>query len=172
MDSFMENITHKVSATDIIKANGQADAMELESKRETILMFESQMKRVDSVLSDMKEVNDLSIEGINRTVDESLQKIEQIKEASDQSEIITSGMDSLSEKLAIMKKELEEYLHADHVRIYRNVQAAFNEELTRQLDEVKKVARKRGPVLPLVIVTMVSSLAGTALMVLHILGII
>lgn len=172
MDDFMESITHKVSATDIIKANGQADAMELESKRETILMFEDQMRKVDSVLSDMKEVNDRSIEGINKTVDESLAKIEQIKESSDNSEIINAGMDSLSEKLNILRKEMEEFLHQDHVRIYRNVQAAFTEELTKQLDEVKKETKKKGPVLPLVILTLIISAANLAFLILQYLKLI
>ena len=172
MDDFMESITHKVSATDIIKANGQADAMELESRKETILMFEDQMRKVDSVLSDMKEVNDRSIEGINRTVDESLAKIEQIKESSDNSEVINAGMDSLSEKLITLRKEMEEFLHQDHVRIYRNVQAAFTEELTKQLDEVKKETRKKGPVLPIVIVTMVISILNLAFLILQYLKLI
>lgn len=212
MDNFMEKITHKFTATDMIRANQQADAAELDDKKEQLRLFEDQMIKVDSALTEIRELNlrniesaqdvknlvsssstrmaeaaqrvedesvskiretsDLSIEGINRTVDESLAKIEKIKEAADSTDAINASMDMLMDKLQNMRRELEEYMHADHVKIYRNVQASFSEELTKQLDDVKKTSQKKGALLPITIITMLVSLANLALILLRIFGII
>ena len=212
MDNFMEKITHKFTATDMIRANQQADAAELDDKKEQLRLFEDQMIKVDSALTEIRELNlrniesaqdvknlvsssstrmaeaaqrvedesvskiretsDLSIEGINRTVDESLAKIEKIKESADSTDAINASMDMLMDKLQNMRRELEEYMHADHVKIYRNVQASFSEELTKQLDDVKKTSQKKGALLPITIITMLVSLANLALILLRIFGII
>lgn len=210
MDNFMENITHKFSANDMILANAQAEAMDLDSKKEQIQRFEAQLTKVDNALSDMREVNlknieaaqdvqnmaqassekidaavermetqtvtkiketsDISIAGITKTVDESLAKIEKIKESSDMTETINDSIASVSQKLDTIKKELEEYAHADHVKIYRNVQAAVTEELGKQTEELQGSMKKKGAIFPLVIVTLVVSILNLATMVCLILG--
>lgn len=208
MDSFMDSITHKVSAADLIKANSQADAFELEETKKTLVLFENQMQKVDAALSSVEEAgrkssktaddvqrmvdssddrlritSDASIEGINRavdnsiaginkTIDESLAKIEEIKSSSDNAKAITDGMDSISVKLEFLKDSLEEYMHADHVRIYRNVQACVKEELENQTETLKASYKKRGPILPLLIVSVVLGAANLAVIAMLILGLI
>lgn len=211
MDNFMESITHKFSATDMIRANAQAEAMDMDSKKEQIQRFEAQLTKVDNALSDMREVNlknieaaqdvqnmaqassekidaavsrmetqtvskiketsDISIAGITKTVDESLAKIEKIKESSDISEAINDSIASVAQKLDSIKKELEEYAHTDHVKIYRNVQAAMTEELGKQTGELQTSMKKKGALMPLVILTLVFSVLNLATMVCLILGI-
>lgn len=211
MDNFMESITHKFSATDMIRANAQAEALDLDSKKEQIQRFEAQMTKVDNALSDMREVNlknieaaqdvqnmaqassekidaavnrmemqtvskiketsDISIAGITKTVDESLAKIEKIKESTDIGETLNDSIASVAEKLENIKKELEEYAHADHVKIYRNVQAAVTEELGKQTEELQSSMKKKGALLPLIIVTLAFSVLNLATMVCLILGI-
>lgn len=197
MDNFMEKLTHKFSATDMIKANSQADAAELENKRQQLMMFESQMEKVDGAISDIRELNlknmesakeiqdlaktssdniskaaDASIAGINKTVDESLAKIEKIKESKDSVEAINSGMDALSDKLVKVRGELEDYLHADHVKIYRNVQSAFNEELEKRTAEIISETKKIKKIYPVIVLTMLIALADLAIKVLQMLGIL
>lgn len=212
MDNFMEKITHKFSAADMIKANQQAEAAALDGAKEQIRLFETQMEQVDSAISEIRELNlkniesaqdvralaktssekigevvgrmetetvskiretsDMSIAGINRTVDESLAKIEKIKEASDSTEAINAGLDAQMEKLISMNRELEEYMHADHVKIYRNVQASFSEELTKQLEDVKKMSQKKGALFTVSVISMIISIANLVVLILHILGII
>ena len=261
MDNFMEKISRQYSSTDMIRANGQADAAELDVKREQIMRFESQMDKVDSALNNMREVNlknieaaqniqdltknssdgiqgivksstdsiqdmaktssdsiqgiaktssdsiqgiartssdsiqnlirnssdtienlsknssekigetaNASIAGINKTVDESLAKIAQIQQSDDTVSAIKSDLEELSNKIVTIRKEMEEYMHADHVKIYRNVQAALTEELDKQVKDIKASVKKKGALLPLVIVSAVCSLGSLAILVLSMLG--
>lgn len=212
MDNFMEKLTHKFSATDLIKANSQADAAELESKKEQIMRFESQMEKVDNALSDIRELNlrnvesaqevqnlakassekitqtvgtlesesvsriketsDLSIAGINKTVDESIAKIEQIRGAAENTEALNESLNALSDKLVKMRGEMEEYLHTDHVKIYRNVQVSMNEEFEKRTAEIIAATKKKGAIVPLEVIILLLVAADLAINVLKLLGIL
>ena len=71
-------------------------------------------------------------------------------------------------------KSLEDFLHTDNVKVYRNVQAAVIEELEKQTNELKEVQEKaaRGSkvLLPFVIISMILTLANTGILVAQILG--
>lgn len=212
MDNFMEKITHKFSATDMIKANQQADAAQIDAQRDQLAAFEAQMQQVDSAISEIRELglrnvesaqevqtlahtseeklgqvagrvesesvsriqqtSELSIAGINKTVDESLAKIERIRESADAVEALEDALKALSSQLNEMQKNLEEHLHTDHVKIYRNVQASFTEELSKQVETVNKKCARNRAVMPLVIVTLVVSVANLAILVMKLLGLI
>ncbi len=200
MDNFMDTITHRFDATDMIKANFQADAAELDTKKEQIQMFENQMQKVDFALSDIREVSmknieaaqdvkdlakasteginktvDVSIARLDKTVDESLAKIAEIKEASDSVEAIAAvkeELDALSEKISTMYKEVEEFAHSDHVKIYRNVQASFNEELEKRVEELKKAQKDKGALMPLAVITMIVSALTLVLTLLRMFGLL
>ncbi|MCR4787339.1 MAG: hypothetical protein K5888_02015 [Lachnospiraceae bacterium] len=211
MDNFMERITNRFSANDIIRANLQADADELDGAKEQLAVFEDQMEKVDTALSDLRQINlknietaqeisnmtkdsterinkafsdmqtesvsriketsDLSIAGINKTVEESLAKISEIQN-DDIEKSVKDGINEIIEKLGEMRSQMEEASHIDHVKIYRNVQASFVEELSKQATEIKAETRKKGAIIPLLIITMIASLGSLAVTVLHILGIL
>lgn len=212
MDNFMESIAHKFSATDIIKANQQADAAQMDAQKEQLAAFEAQMQQVDSAISEIRELglrnvesvqevstlahtseekigqvagrvesesvsriqqtSELSIAGINKTIDESLAKIEKIRESTDAVEALEDALKALSEQISQMQQDLEEHSHTDHVKIYRNVQASFTEELTKQLDDVNRKCSRNKAVMPLVVITLVISVANLAFAVLRFLGMI
>ncbi len=208
MDNFMEKITHRFSANDMIKANMQADAVELDSAKETLALFENQMNKVDVALSDMRQVNlknietaqevqtltrestgkikeaseasiagisktsEASIAGINKTVDESLAKIASIQDSSDSVDAVKDAVNVLEGKIDTLRRDLEEYMHTDHVKIYRNVQASMIEELAKSTDEVKKATKKKGVLLTFAIITMVISLGNLTLLLLLVMGLI
>lgn len=58
-------------------------------------------------------------------------------------------------------KNLEDFLHTDNVKVYRNVQASIVEELDRRTGELKeelqKTQKKSGILFPLVLITMILS---------------
>lgn len=210
MDNFMERITSRFSSTDIIKANQQADAAQLDSAKEQIVLFENQMVKVDNALSDLRQVNlkniesaqdiqnmtresankitaavnnvesesvrsiketsDLSIASINKTVEDALSKINEIKESADSIDAIKESVTVITEKIDSLRREIEEYSHADHVKIYRNVQASFVEELTKQSSEIKDTTKKKGVMLPLMIITMLVSIASLTITILNMIG--
>jgi len=134
------------------------------------------MERVENEsVSKIKEASDLSIEGINRTsevsiaginktVDESLAKIAEIKESK-------AALDELAQKIDKMQKEMEEYLHSDHVKIYRNMQTAMAEELVRQADEIKEKCKKSKATTAFSFITMLAVIAHLAFCLLRYYGI-
>lgn len=125
-------------------------------------------------VSKIKETSDLSIAGINQTLNESLAKIAEIKESSDHLDKITENMSGLQEKQEELFKNLEDFLHTDNVKVYRNVQAAMQEELEKQTSELKedyeKAAGKSGVLLPFMIITMIISIANLTITIARILN--
>lgn len=132
-------------------------------------------EQVEAVsVSKINETSQLSIEGINKTVDEGLAKIAEIQESSGNLEGITEAMTELLSKQEEMFRGLEDYLHTDNVKVYRNVQASMIEELEKQTTELKaaqeKAAKSGKVLLPFMIVTMIFTIANLIIMVARILG--
>ena len=125
-------------------------------------------------VSRIQQTSDVSIAGINRTVDESLAKIAVIQENAGNIEEITETMAGIQTKQEALFKSLEDFLHTDNVKVYRNVQAAMIEELGKQTADLKaaqeKAAKSSKVLMPFVIITMILSLANLAVMIARILG--
>ena len=118
-------------------------------------------------VSRIKQTSEVSIAGINQALSESLAKIAEIKENSDNLEQITENMSGLQDKLEELFRNLEDFLHTDNVKVYRNVQASVVEELEKQTTELKetveRTASRNKVLLPFVIITMIISIANTKL---------
>lgn len=76
-------------------------------------------------------------------------------------------------------KRLEDHVHKENVRVYRNVQASIVEELTKRtrdintrLDSMERETKKGGGLKPLVILTLLLALASVAMQVLQFLQLI
>ncbi len=125
-------------------------------------------------VSRIKQTSEVSIAGINQALSESLAKIAEIKENSDNLEQITENMSGLQTKLEELFRNLEDFLHTDNVKVYRNVQASVVEELEKQTTELKgaveQTASRNRVLLPFVIITMVISIANVAITVARILN--
>lgn len=225
MDNFMDKVAQKLTSQDMIRANGAADAAELENLENQMALFKEQMDKYDDCLQEMRKLNlkniesaqgvqdladqaneklgrtveeiettsvskiqqasdlsiagirqtsDVSIAGINQTVSESLAKIAEIKENSDNLEAINESVSGIQSKLDESFKNLEDFLHTDNVKVYRNVQAALIEELEKQTTELKatqeKAEKSQKIVLPFVIITMILTLANLGISIARILG--
>lgn len=125
-------------------------------------------------VSKIKETSDLSIAGINQTLSESLAKIAEIRENSDSLDKMTENMSGLQNRLEELFRGLEDYTHSDNVKVYRNVQASMIEELAKQTttlkEEQEKAAKNNKALLPMVVVTMVITIANIAITIARILG--
>lgn len=125
-------------------------------------------------VSRIKQTSDVSIAGINQTLQESLAKIAEIKEDGGNVEQLTENMTQLQGKLEELFKNLEDFLHTDNVKVYRNVQAAVTEELEKQTTELKETLDKsvRGikVVIPFSIITMILAIANLLVLVARVLG--
>ena len=128
----------------------------------------------DLSIAGIQQTSDASIAGINQTVEESLAKIAEIKENTANLEAITETMTGVQEKLEQSFKGLEDFLHTDNVKVYRNVQAAMIEELEKQTAVIRetqeKSARSTKLLLPFMIITMIFSLANLGIMIARVLG--
>lgn len=128
----------------------------------------------DFSIAGIRQTSDASIAGINQTVEESLAKIAEIKENTSNLEALTETMTGVQEKLEQSFKSLEDFLHTDNVKVYRNVQAAMIEELEKQTTDIKeaqeKNARNTRLLLPFVIITMILSLANLGIIIARVLG--
>ncbi len=84
-------------------------------------------------------------------------------------------VDELQNKTENVIKNLEDFLHTDNVKVYRNVQASMVEELDRRAGELKeeleKTQKKSGVLFPLVLVTMILSALNLIVSVLGLLGV-
>ena len=120
-------------------------------------------------VSRIKQTSEVSIAGINQALSESLAKFAEIKENSDNLEQITENMSGLQDKLEELFRNLEDFLHTDNVKVYRNVQASVVEELEKQTTELKetveRTASRNKVLLPFVIITMIISIANMAITV-------
>ena len=98
-----------------------------------------------------------NVEGQFQNMEESLQSTREL--------LVTMRM-SMDES----HKNLEDHVHKENVRVYRNVQASVQEEtakkareLGERLDKLELSARKNAGLKPLVIATLLLSLAGLAI---------
>lgn len=125
-------------------------------------------------VSRIRQTSDVSIAGINQTLNESLAKIAEIKENSDHLDRITENMSGLQEKQETLFKNLEDFLHTDNVKVYRNVQAAMMEELEKQTAELKesheKASAQNKTILPFMIITMIIGIANLAITIARVLN--
>lgn len=194
MDNFMDEIVQKFTPQDMIRANAAAEAAEIDSLEKQLTLFKDQMAKYDDCLQEMRQLNLKNIESaqdvqqmadkageklgqaaeevqaasvssINKTLDESLAKIAEIKETANNTEEINAII-----------KNLEEFLHTDNVKVYRNVQASMVEELDKRTEDIKesykKASRKIGAIFTFSLITMILSIFTAAALGLMILSLI
>ncbi len=119
----------------------------------------------EASLSRIKEASELSIAGISRTLEESLAKIAEIKDNPESLEQIIGNLGKAQEKTEEAFKSLEDYLHTDNVKVYRNVQASMIEEIKEGQEKLGQGSRK---LMPFVVGALVFSAIS---MIINILGI-
>lgn len=129
--------------------------------------LETLREEMRTVLQEEREVR----KGMAAAWEEAKTALEQIKE------MLAQGNEaalSHAEKEKAVNKELEDYMHRESVKVYRNVQAVLVEELKNQTKELdgKLVQGKTGRkgLYGLVIVTLLASLANLGILAAQLLG--
>ena len=125
-------------------------------------------------VSKIKETSERSIAGINQALNEGLAKIAEIQENPENIEKLTRDLADIQTKIGELFQNLEEYLHTDNVKVYRNVQASMIEELDKQTALLQEgqnnLIRKNQAMFICVIITMVIALTNIAVTFARILG--
>jgi len=166
MDMFIDKLTQKFSAQDVIKANMAAEAKENKKLREKVENYES-------LLQEMKEVNAKNMESaekINQLAqtgcDNILKTVEEVKETP------------LGDKEYIenLFAKADDSLHKENIKVYRNVQAVVVDGLKEQTENLLQAqqenAKKQGKFLKAMsVLIFVAVLADITLNVLRIFGV-
>ena len=107
----------------------------------------------------------------NEETTQALNRIRELLEDNSRNEEAVQALTQLREVVEEKFRQSDDYLHRENVKVYRNVQAAVAEELSKQTDELKKSQQaNRGSkaVLPISILILLAVLADIAV---HLLGI-
>lgn len=128
MDTFIDKLAQKRNAQEMIRANSAAEAAKLEQ-------MQKQMQAYDEIMQEIRRVNLKTAENVDSVRGLLAQCVEKLESAvaeegagEDAEKQLTAVKDLLEERLA----KTEDIVHKENVKVYRNVQAAFTEELEKQ----------------------------------------
>lgn len=136
MDTFLNKLSQKANAQELINANSAADTAKME-------MMQKQMDEYDKLLQEMRKVNLKAIENmeqLQKVMNESLQKIEAIQESSDvhaDMEKLLEEMKKQSDELAAARKQ-QEGLAAETKKQQEELVAGTKKQLEEFVAETKK----------------------------------
>ena len=174
MDNFMDKLAHKFSAQDIIKANSAAEEKELRR-------LQMQIEEYDNRLQEMRKLNLKNMELAEKAstvLDESIEKVKSIQNSDVLVESLKDMEHALSEnKMNVEEliKQIDESVHKECVKVYRNVEAVLTEELKSQKEELlafgEKGTKKVKGIKPLLWIGLVLMLANLGVQIASILGV-
>lgn len=124
MDNFMEKLAQRFNASEMIKANSQAEAKEIEKLRRQIAEY-------DQVIQQMRQLhlkNAEMTETFRKLVEQAEQNAAAKKETEDPEEI--------RKREEELRRQSEDFMHKESVKVYRNVQAAVKDELQTQTTDL------------------------------------
>ena len=142
MDTFIDKLAEKRNAQEIIRANMAAEAAKVGE-------LENQIRFYDELMKEIRQVNLKTAENASRVQDalrECIAKLESVQENMQAEAKKAEAMQEteaqetfaqLKELLEEKFKQADEFLHKENVKVYRNVQAAVVEELSKQTQELK-----------------------------------
>ena len=124
---------------------------------------------------------DNGIHALEQNIQESLNKgidAEALTPILDSIGNLQQALISTSNMISEGNKKLEEHVHKENVRVYRNVQASFIDEagkkareLNTRMDQIEGTVKRNNGVKAMVVITMLASLAAVTLQVLSVIGI-
>lgn len=171
MDSFMDKIAQKFGTSDVIRANAEAEARELDGAREQVAEYEKILSEIRRLNLKCVETNEMT----NQLAKAGLERLDEYKAqgiGKDYSEDIESIKASI--------KEQEDFIHKENVRVYRNVQASVVDELKLQTEALsiqnkaleKKVKSIKGAAVTGLVFSIVTTVVLVGYVVLQYFGIL
>ena len=169
MDTFIDKLAQKRNAQEMIRANMTAEAVKMEQ-------MQNQMQAYDGLMQEIRKVNLKTAENlteVQNVLKECMEKLETMQAAGGQTAASQETLEEIKNLLEEKFRLSDDFMHKENVRVYRNVQAAFVEELNRQTEELKAVQpAKNGSkaILPISILILVGVVADIVLQVLSLLN--
>ena len=156
----------EAAADDMIRANEEAQAVEVDALKETVQAYQKQLEELKELYNKNSALNDemrqMSLETTKGVQDvmkasaqalaennNSLRNVDFAKmqaESSEQlesktkelGEQLTASLAETQQKLADLMQQSDDFAHKENVRVYRNVQAATEQLLKKQTEELKE----------------------------------
>lgn len=139
MDTFIDKMAQKRNAQEMIRANSAAEAAKMEQMQQQITRYDGMMQeqetRYDEMMQEIRRINIKTAQNVDQVRDVLAQCVEKLKsieteggQTAEMEEQLAGIKTLLEERLA----QSEEFMHKENVKVYRNVQAAFTEELEKQ----------------------------------------
>ena len=188
MDNFMDKLAQRFNAQEMIKANSQAEAKELERLRQQTEMYDGYLKEMRSLNLKNVEVAEQITQmagQIQKLTDQAVEKIAGMQEVAgkEQVQAMIEKLGQLQDDIVAAKqqaeesgKQLEDFMHKESVKVYRNVQAAVSEELSGKVSELTDKLDQKGKlptsIYVLEILGILLMLGNLGVLIVHILGIL
>ena len=133
MDTFIDKLAQKKNAQEMIRANSAAEAAKMEQ-------MQQQLQAYDEVMREIRRINIKTAENVDNVrnvLTQCMKKLEGIETEGGQAEELEKQLAGIKMLLEERLAQSEEFMHKENVKVYRNVQAAFTEELEKQ-NQTKK----------------------------------
>lgn len=130
MDGFKDKLTQRISAQEMILANAAAEAKELE-------LLKHQVEAYDELFRKMQEAGDINsanVVQLKSLLSQYQEKLDMLQEHVAPGNSV--DVDEINALLQNTREQIESFSHKENVKVYRNVQAAVNDELNRKVQEL------------------------------------
>lgn len=157
MDTFIDKLAQKKNAQEMIRANSAAEAAKM-------AQMQNQLKSYDEIMQEIRKVNlktSENVENVRKVLAECMEKLEGLETGSRNDGNVEQELAGIKALLQERFAQSEDFMHKESVKVYRNVQASFAEELTKQTEQAK-VSKGRGTPLWLSVLILVGVAADLA----------
>lgn len=173
MDNFMDKIAQRISSQEVIRANAQAEALQMKK-------LQAQFETYDELLKEMRQLNqkNTALADMAKSLMESCQeRLEQEPQEDEAENEVIEAQEKLLEEVRLSVEELkqalagnaakteelleqsQEFVHKENVKVYRNVQAVIVEELKNQTQELnaetQKLEKQTAGMKPIMVIALV-----------------
>lgn len=135
MDTFIDKLAQKKNAQEMIRANSAAEAAKMEQMQKQLAAYDEVMREIRRVNLKTAE----NVDNVRSVLAQCMEKLESIEREGDdgQTEELEKQLSGIKTLLEERLAQSEEFMHKENVKVYRNVQAAFTEELEKQKQTTK-----------------------------------
>lgn len=183
MDNFMDKIAQRISSQEVIRANAQAEALQMKK-------LQAQFETYDELLKEMQQLNEknTALADMAKSLMESCQeRLEQEPQEDEAENEAIEAQEKLLEEVRLSVEELkqalagnaakteelleqsQEFVHKENVKVYRNVQAVIVEELKNQTQELnagtQKLEKQTAGMKPIMIIALVLGAVNAGMLV-------
>ncbi|MCR4705494.1 MAG: hypothetical protein K5641_05460 [Lachnospiraceae bacterium] len=160
----MEKLAQRFNASEMIKANSQAEAKEIEKLRHQIAEY-------DQVIQQMRQLHLKNAE-MTDTFRKLVERAEQNAATGQQ----TEDPEEIRKREEELRRQSEDFMHKESVKVYRNVQAVVKDELKTQTADlmvaIEDAKSGRGATLVFAILTFLLGAANLTLILLRMFNIL